>query len=379
MATPRRILVVSNYYSEKMAGIELVAHNLVMRFRAAGDEVRWIASDLRDRPHVCSPGDHPLRAWNFTEEKLGFPYPLPFPRDLHTIKEHVKWCDVVHLHDCLYLSNQFTFWNARRLQKPVVTTQHVGCVPYRQSYKNLLQHLSYRTVGKALLERSHRVTFVSGLVKRWFELMIRFRHPPQVIPNGVDTTIFHPLAEEERMAFRRSVDSENKPLLLFVGRFTEKKGLHLIGEVATAKPEWQWLLVGKTGDVNPHAWNLPNVRVVAPQAQSELRKLYSSADLLVLPSVGEGFPLVVPEAMACGTPVLVAEETAQAVPGLSGNVYGTALDARSLQRTLTQILAEPKELKNCRDRASAFARQVFDWDQIAMEYQALFAETLHIG
>ena len=49
-------------------------------------------------------------------------------------------------------------------------------------------------------------------------------------------------------------------------------------------------------------------------SQAELPPLYQAADLLVLPSVGEGFPLVVQEAMACGTPALVGDETAAGCP-----------------------------------------------------------------
>lgn len=259
-----KILVTANYYPEKVGGIEIVAHNLVSRFRKSGHDVRWVAADVHDRRRVRREGDHPIKAWNFTEKRLGFPYPLPHPAALNATRKHVNWADVIHIHDSLYLHNQYIFWQARRLRKPVILTQH------------------------------------------------------------------------NRGEIQRTRDS---PLLLFVGRFTQKKGLALIREVAAARPEWAWTLVGTPGEIDPAAWGLDNVNVLPPCAQSELRKLYRSANLLALPSVGEGFPLVI-AGMGCGTPVLIGPETAAALPGLKDCVAVAELTTSGLLRTIEGIVSD---------------------------------------
>jgi phosphatidylinositol alpha-1,6-mannosyltransferase len=365
-----KILVTANYYPEKMGGIEIVTDNLVARFRRAGHEVRWLAADVSNRRRVAREGDHPIKAWNFTEKRLGFPYPLPHRSALTATREHVRWADVLHIHDCLYLHNQYIFRQARRLAKPLVLTQHIGIVPYRQPYKVVLQKLAYHSLGKAILAEADQVVFVSETVKTWFESFVDFRNPPRVIPNGVDLSVF---GEKSNNETRPSSGSAS---LLFVGRFTQKKGLALIREVAAARPEWIWTLVGMPGDIDPATWGLDNVIVHSPCAQAELRKLYRSASLFVLPSVGEGFPLVVAEAMGCGTPVLIGPDFAAALPGLKDCVAVAELTSAELQRMIQSIVFDPDRCAKLSDAGRNFATRYLNWDTVSDSYLQLFESIL---
>jgi glycosyltransferase involved in cell wall biosynthesis len=367
---PMKILVISNYYPEKLGGIEIVAHNLISRFRKAGHDVRWVASDVHDRRRVPREGDHPIKAWNFTENRLGFPYPVPRPSALTATREDVNWADVVHIHDCLYLHNQYIFWQARRRRKPVVLTQHIGMVPYPQPYKGVLQKVAYHSIGKAILGKADQVVFVSETVKSWFQSFVNFRNPPQVIPNGVDPGIFGDENKEEIQP------SSGSPSLLFVGRFTQKKGLALIREVAAARPQWDWTLVGTPAEIDPATWGLDNVTVLPPCAQSELKKLYQSANLLALPSVGEGFPLVVAEGMGCGTPVLIGPETAEALPGLKDCVAVADLTTSGLLRTIEGIVFDRDRTAKLSEAGRNFATRYLDWDSASNTYLQLFKSIL---
>src|SRR4051794_27724208 len=124
-----RLLIVTHFYPAHRGGIEVVAGELARRLAAKGVQIAWAASDVDSSTQV--PGAVPMRTWNITERRLGFPYPLWSPASLSRLRSLIEWCDVVHLHDSLYLGNFLAARMARRAGKPIVVTQHIGEVPYR--------------------------------------------------------------------------------------------------------------------------------------------------------------------------------------------------------------------------------------------------------
>jgi glycosyltransferase involved in cell wall biosynthesis len=366
-----RILTISNYYPSHPGGIEIVAQNLVTRWRER-HQVRWAACDVKDRPHAAAPDDLPLPALNFTEERLGFPYPIPVRDSLVRIFEQVRQCDVVHIHDCLYLASVIAFVASRRYRKPLLVTQHIGAVPYAQAYKNLMQRVAYASLGRLVLQGAEQVVFISERVRQWFESRIRFRRAPLLIPNGVDTRLFHPPTPEERTNLRAKLGlPQNEMTLLFVGRFTQKKGLHLIRELARARPAWTWIMIGQ-GEIEPREWKLPNLRVVPPLPQSDVRSYYAAADALILPSVGEGLPLTVQESLACGLPVAASHETAFHLRPSPLIELDTASLPAMLQ-ALDALTTASERLDALRKASSEFARQ-WDWEGVAQKYENLLIE-----
>ena len=117
----------------------------------------------------------------------------------------------------------------------------------------------------------------------------------------------------------------DRPVALFVGRFVEKKGLHLIERLARRRPDLTFALAG-WGPIDPTGWRLPNVHVLSDLQGETLVPLYQSSDVFVLPSVGEGWPLVLQEALACGLPVICGQETAAADPGAGARIEGVAIE-----------------------------------------------------
>src|SRR5262249_49947924 len=156
----------------------------------------------------------------------GFPYPIWGPISLCKLVRAVARADAVHLHDCLYLGNVVAFVAARLLRKPVIVTQHVGEVPYQSRVLRTLLALANRTLGRLALGGADRCVFISPKVRDYFGRFVRFRAPPLYRPNGVATEVFSPVVVEERKRLREKLGwPGDRLVLLFVGRFVEKKGL----------------------------------------------------------------------------------------------------------------------------------------------------------
>jgi glycosyltransferase involved in cell wall biosynthesis len=365
-----RILAVTHYQPPHHGGIETVAAALVGRYRQAGHEVVWLSSDLP--PAAADPGCVRVPAWNVLEDRLGVPYPLWRPAARHTVRRLVEWCDAAHCHDCLYLGTLGTMRCARQSGKPVLLTQHVGPVPYRSLILRGVQRLAYATLGRAVHQRADRVVFISHTVRQWFERRVQYRHTPLFIANGVDLSMFHCADGADRGALRARLQMPaDQRLLLFVGRFVEKKGIHILAALAQRFPDWHFLLIGD-GPADPRAWQLGNVRVLPFQPQTVLRDYYRAADALLLPSTGEGFPLVVMEAMACGTAALVSEETFAAWN--DGREF--FLVSEPTVDAVAAVLERPQQLlqPEAHSRIAAYARQRWNWDQVAQQYLHLLAD-----
>ncbi len=231
------ILVLSNYYPSHPGGIEIVAQNLVIRWRRK-HQVRWMACDVVAYPYIPSMDDIPMAANNFTELKLGFPYPIPNISSILSLIKQVYWSDILHLHDCLYLANIIAVIFARLFAKPVIITQHVGLVKYKEAYKNLIQKIAYQIIGRFVLVLANEVIFVNESVMKWFEAKIKLQRV-SLVQNGIDHKIFCPITISERLAFRKKLGIfQNANVLLFIGRFAQKKGIDIIKNIAVSRPQY---------------------------------------------------------------------------------------------------------------------------------------------
>src|SRR5690606_23664412 len=94
--------------------------------------------------------------------------------------------------------------------------------------------------------------FISEAVRQAFG-DVSFAAPPRVIHNGVDTEIFHPATSprtkaEARMEFGLPASAR---IVLFVGRFVEKKGLGIMEQLSRLRPDKLFVFVGR-GPMTPN-------------------------------------------------------------------------------------------------------------------------------
>ena len=373
-----RVVLVTHYFPSHGGGVESVAGELASRLAASGAaDITWYSSDT-DAPPAQAPGLQcvAVSTWNIAERRFGFPYPLWSLPGLTKLVRSVRASDAVHLHDCLYLPNLVAWAAARLSRRPVIVTQHVGLIPYRNPLMRAAMALSNRLFGKLVLGTATQVIFISETVRRYFAGFVHFRDPPALVPNGVDTQTFVPADDAHRETQRGALGiAKDAPLLIFVGRFVEKKGLDVLRHLAERLPQARWIFAG-WGTIDPVRWKLANVSVHGKLGKQALVPLYQAADLLVLPSVGEGFPLVVQEAMACSTPALVGDETAAASPGAEGlllheSVQGDDTPERWAAR-VQALLSSRTTLQELRPRVAMFARQHWSWTSCTERYAQLF-------
>ncbi|MFI9802988.1 glycosyltransferase family 4 protein [Streptomyces sp. NPDC052301] len=368
----KRVLLVSHYYPPHIGGIENVVRNEAHQLHRTGVEVTVLTSGAR----TVTEDDDGVRvvrvaAWNLLEQRAGVPFPLLSPRVWPAALRWARWADVVHVHDCLYVTSWAAGTAALLTRTPHVLTQHVAVVEHPSRAVRAVQRAVYGSAGRGLLRRARRVLVVNGRVADFVTAHGARPGSVRLLANGVDTEAYHPAASghESRAARLRFGLPEDRVLVLFVGRLVPKKGYDLL--LAAADPAYDLVFAG---DGSARGSDRPGVHHLGALGAAQLAELYRAADVFALPSAAEGFPLTVQEAMASGLPVVTTDDPGYGPYGLDrGRVRLLPREVTALRATLTE-LARDGELRAAMGRYSrARAVQGFAWPEHTARLRAHYA------
>jgi len=196
-----------------------------------------------------------------------------------------------------------------------------------------------------------------------------------VLRNGVDPSIFYP---EDRATMRQRLQLPEGPLAACVGNLVPEKGFELAIEMLGHQAEMRLVIVGdgplrnELGMLASRLGVAERVSFLPVMAQSELRGVYSAADVLLLTSTREGWPNVVLESLACGTPV-ASVDVGAVRDMLTDPAVGRivpARDARQLSTAVFELLQNGEAAEEQGRRARAHACR-FDWASISRAQHAL--------
>jgi len=252
---------------------------------------------------------------------------------------------------------------ARTFSCPLVVT-------LRGTIVRLSGYRLHRPQLRWVLRRADRVTAVSESLAGVAVGLGLPRERVRVIPNGVDTRTFMPM---DRVQARRLAGlPEHRKILLTVAGIYEGKGQHSVVEILPALrekyPDLLYVMVGNSRPGEQYRrrlteaiWRLglkDHVLVAGPRPHADLARWFSAADVSVLATQSEGWPNVLLESLACGTPAVATRVggTSEIVRDGQDGILVPFGDAPALGRALDRALDTP------RDRAALVKRaRAFDW------------------
>lgn len=181
-----------------------------------------------------------------------------------------------------------------------------------------------------------------------------------VNPCGVDLSQFSPLNSEQNGCFR----------IIYCGNISLRKGIHYLlqafSELKLDNAEL-WLIGSMPSPSFGRLiekYKSDKVRFLGTFPQDELRRIYAKGSVFVLPSLADGFGMVIPQAMACGLPVIVTRN-AGATDIVTEGVDGFVVSIRDVARLKEKIrlLYEQPQLRERMSRAAVEkARHRLGWD-----------------
>jgi len=356
-----------------MGGIEFAAEALRDCWREDGHEVTWISTDDPKGGAPSTPDNVRIPCWNFLEHQFQINTPLITPLHRARIRQLVASHDVINPHSLAPGLSIMVMNEALRQRKPLVVTQHVAVIPLKLPALSWLQKKYICSMARRAQRGNAVITFVGKAVREWFEATAGLNPAGLAMtPAGINQGTYFYVPQAERSAFREKWKcSDAKLNVLFVGRFYDKKGLPLIREVAQMLPDVQFTLVGG-GPVDPSTWNQPNVRIISFVNNRDLRELYGAHDLFIMPSYGEGWPAVVPQAMICGTKCLISEECFTGYQKDPGQFLICRRTVSSIADALNSVRDIRSLSESDRKATSDYAAATWDWMTTARIYLDLF-------
>lgn len=222
---------------------------------------------------------------------------------------------------------------ASYFKKPFVVTA-------RGSDINLL---SLYAIPRQLMQwASRRASASIGVSQALAHSMKKMGMPAQglrTFSNGVDLELFRP---QEQVPKRTALNWPSGPTLISVGNLVESKGHHLAIEALVGLPDFRLVIVGEgplrdsLERLTVHFKLTSRVVFLGQVTPVQLSDCYSAADILVLMSSREGWPNVLLESMACGTPV-VATRVGGIPEIVNSPDAGFLLDARTVSELVKSV------------------------------------------
>ena len=281
-------------------------------------------------------------------------------RDLKSINKPI----VISLHDCVSFTGGCHFYNCNGQQENCS-----GC-PMKQYHAT--SHKSFK-----LKERWYSILkpyFVAP--SRWIQNValhsqLLARHYVACISHGIDTKLFYPISKIEA---RRILGYNENDIVLLAGAVStidEIKGMselpQILFEIKQAYPNRNVMMIcfGKA-DVKMEGIDY----IGSLSSETDMRVLYNAADVMLVPSKQESFGLTTEEAMSCGTPVVVYNNTGM-VDMIQHRISGYVAQRGNIDDFVCGVKAciDNKELGR---NARKMIEEQFDGDKTVLEYISLY-------
>jgi len=313
----------------------------------------------------------------------GFPEPLTFSlRAARVVGRAVPAYDVVHDNQSL----GYGLLALRRRGLPIVATIHhpitvdrdleIAAAPTRLKRLSLRRWYGFARMQARVAQRLPRIVTVSR--NSAADIGREFGVAPgalSVIPVGVDVEVFRPPAAPRVPGRIVSVASSDSPI----------KGarvlLEAVAKLATER-DVELVMVGRPKEDGPVARLIDQlsigdrVRFVTGVSDAALAALLGSAEVVVVPSLYEGFSIPAVEAMACATPVVASR--AGALPEVIGDcgVLVKPGDAGALAGAIGDLLDDPTTRKRLGRAGRARVSEKYSWAHVAAATAEVYADAI---
>jgi glycosyltransferase involved in cell wall biosynthesis len=330
-----------------MYGAEGVILNLAVRLRARNIDNTIVCIRNPKRPHLelMDKARQQGLDGNFIDCNGLFD-----PSAVHALRRMLieEGFDIIHCHD--YKSNFMGLLAAAGLKIKRVTTNHLWT-------SDTLALRFYEFIDSLLINFYHRIIAVSERIEAEVGAVCFNKKNIVLIHNGIDTESFRPSRDHDPQLRAGFGFGEKDIVIGMIGRLTPQKGHSHMLEAMRDIPDAKLLIAG-SGPLEEELKELArrlyvDDRVVFAGVRRDILAIYNMIDIFAMPSLDEGLPLALLEAMACEKPVVVS--SVGAVPSVIVHLYNGLMPApgnsKQLAGMINSLIKDPDLARNISKQA----------------------------
>jgi glycosyltransferase involved in cell wall biosynthesis len=399
MAKARRklkVLQLCTRFPPGTGGVETHVHAISTELRVRGHEVSVYTSDLlTETPFKrIDPGHEqyasvdgiPVR--RFRARALSGDAQYSFmPAMVRAVL--ASKADIVHAHSYGFFQTHLAMAARHMGRTRFVFTPHFHpeWASGKTGTRRLLRRVYDKVIGGNTLTSADAVICVSRGEAEAIKGMGFDNKTIRIIPNGIPASLLD--RKPDPAPFQKEYGAGH-PLVLFVGRLAENKGLVGLVEAAATVlkkvPEATFAIVGEDGGMKKaveqraKALGISGRILLTGRIDDEdvYRSAYAACDIFVLPSIFEAFGIVVLEAMAFGRPCVATK--VGGVPDLiSDGKTGLLVepnDPGGLAKALLSLLEDPEKAKVMGANAKKTVGKDYTWPRIVNRLETVYCEVL---
>jgi glycosyltransferase involved in cell wall biosynthesis len=372
-----KILQISPYFLPHTGGVEQYVFNLSKFLVKNGHQVDVITSNC-----PIGPVNEKNNGMNITRLKCyGEILRNPITLDSLFITKKIEDYDVINIHNIYAFSSIGLKKN--KFDTPIVLTHH-GKLKFGTFFKDHFVHFYETSVGRKILKNVNYCIALNKSDAEFLSTLGMVQEKIHIIPNGIDISTFEKVHPNDTLSPRKSHGLDNKFVVLYVGEITERKGIkYLIGAMAEIRNQISSkdiaLVIIGTGPILKNMQDLVKkldledyISFKGRVSFFELVEFYQTSDVYVLPSLSEGMPTAILEALFFNLPVITTD-----IPALKASFsdFVVFVSPESAEEIAEQIL---KLMVNhtIKSDSRSYVELNYSWKILAKKYENIYQTLL---
>ena len=382
-------IIPAFYPAMAYGGAVAVAYHLSRELARRGHEVTVYTSDTLDKNHrqktrISEVDGIEIYYFKNLSNILAWHRLVFTPGMRLQLSTEIKNFDIVHLHTYYTFLNIFTHHYAKKYNIPYVLQAHGFVLPFFQ--KQRLKRIFNLFFGYRILKDASKVIALTKTEAEQYKGISVDDDKIEIVPNGIELSEYDNLPKKGEFRSKYAIRGDER-IILYLGRIHRIKGVDLLVEafadLINELDGVRLVIAGPDdGFLSTLKRQIDDLKIgdkilfTGPLYGRDKLEAYVDADVYVLPSAYETFPVTVLEACVCGKPVIVTDRCG--IADIIHDKVGCVVeyDKDQLRDAIIKVLSDGGLRRRFGEDGRRLVMEEFGWDKVVLDVEKIYLSVI---